>query len=230
MDQPMNQSMNQPINQSMNQSMDISMNQIDNITLKFFANKLQYDYVLKKNELFNNNAFYSDKKFYKKRVIDLTKKLFRNEIEDLQLYDSFNCYIKSCINHLKFIDKKDIIQEKYTTILDNSCNNSCDNSCNNSCDNNDNSWNDNSWNDNSWNDNSCNSGNDKVNECDILFANQTVKKINLDTFVIKKKQKEKTKIFPKKEIINIKTKEHKTKGLKKKNINNIYEEPNKKEK
>jgi hypothetical protein len=65
----------------------------------------------------------------------------------------------------------------------------------------------------------------------MLFAKEEdVKKINLDTFVIKKNSKPKSKILPKKEDVNIKTKEHKTKGIKKKkNINNIYEEKNKKE-
>ena len=217
--------MNQSMNESMNESIDISMNPIDNITLTFFANKLQYEHVVKKKELFNNNEFTSDKKFYKKRIIDLTKKLFRNGIDDLQLYDSFNCYIKSCINHLKFIDKKDIIQDKYNTmivpsgnIVDDDVDDDDDDDINN-----------------------YDINNYDINNCDILLTKNEVKQINLDTFVIKKKQKEKIKILPKKEIINIHTKEYKTKGIKakglkakglpkKKNINNIYEESDKKEK
>ena len=214
----MDKLMNQSMNQSMNESIDISMNPIDNITLTLFANKSQYEHVIKKKELFNNNEFSLDKKFYKKRVIDLTKKLFRNGIDDLQLYDSFNCYIKSCINHLKFIDKKDIIQDKYNSMMDMSCNTDDDND----------------------NDDDDDEKYD-INNCDILLTKNKVKQINLDTFVIKKKQKEKIKILPKKEIINIHTKEYKTKGIKakglkakglpkKKNINNIYEESDKKEK
>lgn len=201
----------------MNQSMDISMNLIDNITLTLFANKSHYEHVIKQKELFNNNEFTSDKKFYKKRIIDLTKKLFRNGIDDLQLHDSFNCYINSCINHLKFIDKKDIIQDKYNTMIVTSGNMDDDDDGDgdiNNCD---------------------------INNYDILLTKNEVKQINLDTFVIKKKQKEKIKILPKKEIINIHTKEYKTKGIKakelkakglpkKKNINNIYEESDKKEK
>ena len=150
--------------------------------------------------LHNDKQFLSDKKFYKKRVIDLTKKLFRNDVDDLQLYSTFDSYTKSCINYLKFLDKKDIIQEKYSNIIDSSCNN-------------------------------CDVDEYDISKCDILFAKEEdVKKINLDTFVIKKNSKPKSKILPKKENVNIKTKEHKTKGLKKKkNINNIYEEKNKKE-
>jgi len=176
------------------------MNEIDNITLNCFANKQQYEHVMKKNDFHNDKQFLSDKKFYKKRVIDLTKKLFRNDVDDLQLYSTFDSYTKSCINYLKFLDKKDIIQEKYSNIIDSSCNN-------------------------------CDVDDYDISKCDILFAKEEeVKKINLDTFVVKKNSKSKPKILPKKENVNIKTKEHKTKGLKKKkNINNIYEEKNKKD-
>jgi hypothetical protein len=52
-----------------------------------------------------------------------------------------------------------------------------------------------------------------------------VKKVTLDNFVIKSNESSKQKILPKKEEINIKTKEHKRKGIsKKKNIKNIYED------
>jgi hypothetical protein len=62
--------------------------------------------------------------------------------------------------------------------------------------------------------------------CDYLFSKpEDVKKLNLDTFVIKTVTNPPQKIIPKRENVNIKTKEHKTKGiLKKKNIDNIYED------
>ena len=94
------------------------MNEIDNITLNCFANKQQYEHVMKKNDFHKDKQFLLDKKFYKKRVIDLTKKLFRNDVDDLQLYNTFDSYTKSCINYLKFLDKTDIIQEKYSYIID----------------------------------------------------------------------------------------------------------------
>ena len=59
--------------------MDISMNEIDNITLSYFANKSQYISILKKTEENNDKKFINDKRFYKKRVLDLTKRLFREE-------------------------------------------------------------------------------------------------------------------------------------------------------
>jgi hypothetical protein len=180
--------------------MDISMNEIDNITLNCFANKQQYEHVMKKNDFHKDKQFLLDKKFYKKRVIDLTKKLFRNDVDDLQLYNTFDSYTKSCINYLKFLDKTDIIQEKYSYIID-------------------------------YSKTSGELDDYDISTNNMLFAKEEeVKKINLDTFVIKKNSKPKSKILPKKEDVNIKTKEHKTKGIKKKkNINNIYEEKNKKE-
>ena len=176
------------------------MNEINNITLNCFANKQQYEHIMKKNDFHNDKTFLSEKKFYKKRIIDLTKKLFRNDVDDLQLHNTFDNYTKSCINYLKFLDKKDILQDKYSNIIDSSNNN-------------------------------VDLDEYDISKCNRLFAKEEeVKKISLDTFVIKKSEKTKPKILPKKEKIDIKTKEHKTKGLKKKkNINNIYEEKNKKE-
>lgn len=94
--------------------MDISMNEMDNLTLEFFMNKSQYQGLIKKHDIFNDKNFNKEKKFYKKRILDLTKKLFRNEVDDSQLKNNFNGYIKSCCNYLKFIDKSDLMQENYS--------------------------------------------------------------------------------------------------------------------
>lgn len=95
--------------------MNKAMSEIDNITLNYFINKAQYDNILKKNEDFTDKQYKSDAKFYKKRILDLTKRLFRTseeDVVDVQLNKSFTSYIKSCINYLKFLDKSDIIQKK----------------------------------------------------------------------------------------------------------------------
>jgi hypothetical protein len=187
--------------------MDISMNEIDNITLSYFANKSQYTSILKKTEENNDKKFINDKRFYKKRVLDLTKRLFREEEPNTQLIGFFNTYVKSCVNYLKFLDKSDIIQEKYGSMtvdenqekpvieVDASGNNIY-------------------------------IENMEYKNSDYLFSKpEDVKKLNLDTFVIKTVTHTPQKIIPKRENINIKTKEHKTKGiLKKKNIDNIYED------
>ena len=89
------------------------MNYLDNITLEYFTNRNQYETIFKKTDPTIQKKFSSDKRFYKKRVIDLTKRLFKNEIQDIQLVNVFNGYIKSCINYLEFLDKSDVIQDKY---------------------------------------------------------------------------------------------------------------------
>jgi hypothetical protein len=187
--------------------MDISMNEIDNITLSYFANKSQYTSILKKTEENNDKKFINDKRFYKKRVLDLTKRLFREEETNTQLIGFFNTYVKSCVNYLKFLDKSDIIQEKYSSMnvdgnLENT-NSEVDASGDN-----------------------IDIENMEYKNCDYLFSKpEDVKKLNLDTFVIKTVTNPPQKIIPKRENVNIKTKEHKTKGiLKKKNIDNIYED------
>ena len=187
--------------------MDISMNEIDNITLSYFANKSQYTSILKKTEENNDKKFINDKKFYKKRVLDMTKRLFRDEETNTQLIGFFNTYVKSCVNYLKFLDKSDIIQEKYGSM--------------------------NVGDDQEKPISEIDASGDDIDienvdykNCDYLFSKpEDVKKLNLDTFVIKTVTNPPQKIIPKRENINIKTKEHKTKGiLKKKNIDNIYED------
>jgi len=187
--------------------MDISMNEIDNITLSYFANKSQYTSILKKTEENNDKNFINDKRFYKKRVLDLTKRLFREEETNTQLIGFFNTYVKSCVNYLKFLDKSDIIQEKYSSM-------NVDENLEKTISDVDASG------DNIYIENM------EYKNSDYLFSKpEDVKKLNLDTFVIKTVGNPPQKIIPKRENINIKTKEHKTKGiLKKKNIDNIYED------
>ena len=114
------------------------------------------------------------------------------------MYSTFDSYTKSCINYLKFLDKRDIIQEKYGNIIDSSCNN---------CDVDD------------YDISKCDI---------LFAKEEEVKTINLDTFVVKKTIAEsKPMVTTKKgQNVNIKTNpEHITKGIlkKKKNITNIYE-------
>ena len=52
-------------------------------------------------------------KFYKKRILQVTKDLLKgNSISD-DVDTVYIDYIKTLIDHFKFIDKKDMIQEEY---------------------------------------------------------------------------------------------------------------------
>jgi hypothetical protein len=190
-----------------------SMSEIDNITLNYFANKSQYVNILKKTEISKDKKFKTNKKFYKKRILDLTRRLFRDDEEetvDIHVNNSFNTYIKSCITYFMFLDKNDIIQEKYAIDITNQTPLSEIDDIHDEIDTND------------------TENKLEYKNRDYLFSKPgEVKKVTLDTFVIKTIDNSKPMILPKREITNIKTKEHKTKGIKKKkNINNIYEETN----
>ncbi len=207
---------------SMNTVMNIVMNEIDSITLNYFANKSQYDSILKRTEYGSDKQYKNDIKFYKKRILDLTKRLFRSDeekIDDIRVNKCFATYVKSCVNYLKFIDKSDIIQQKYETETDIYTTDDPSSLYKNNLEemNHDNSNHDNS------NQQLNSSG---IKNCDHLFSRvEDVKKVTLDNFVIKSNESSNQKILPKKEEINIKTKEHKRKGIaKKKNIKNIYED------
>ena len=207
---------------SMNTAMNIVMNEIDSITLNYFANKSQYDSILKRTESGSDKQYKNDIKFYKKRILDLTKRLFRSDeekIDDIHVNKCFATYVKSCVNYLKFMDKSDIIQQKYETETDIYTTDDRSSLYKNNLEemNHDNSNHDNS------NQQLNSSG---IKNCDHLFSRvEDVKKVTLDNFVIKSNESSNQKILPKKEEINIKTKEHKRKGIaKKKNIKNIYED------
>ena len=178
------------------------MNYLDNITLEYFTNRTQYETILKKNDINNDKYYTKNKKFYKKRILDLTKRLFRDELEeqDKQLKSIFDSYVKSCINYLQFLDKRDIMQDKYD---------SSDNNINtvNTV--------------NTVNTNSITIGDNSIidinkhtnNDC-LLFKKEEVKKVNLDNYVIHTNKIETPKILPKKQEINLKSKKYKTKGIK----------------
>lgn len=200
----------------MDTSMNIVMSDIDAITLNYFANKSQYNSILKKTEIGSDKQYKNDIKFYKKRILDLTKRLFRSDEEqvgDIHVNKCFTTYVKSCVTYLKFIDKSDIIQQKYETEKD--IHTTDDPSI---------LYAEEEEIDQDTSNNELNLS--TVKTCDHLFSRvEEVKKITLDNYIIKTNEHSKQKILPKKEEINIKTKEHKRKGIaKKKNIKNIYED------
>tara|TARA_B100001059_G_C17827981_1_gene582713 strand:- start:3107 stop:3694 length:588 start_codon:yes stop_codon:yes gene_type:complete len=161
-----------------------------------------------------------DKKFYRKRILALTKNLLSTDETDVpsEIERYFKEYIGSCIDYFKTVDNNDLRQDEYRymdedkdedkltngeylevedSILDTD---NCDTSSNN---------------------------------IDSLL----IRKINvantLDNFVIRNSSKKKV-IIPKKKKVNLRDPSLKTKGTEKmgekNNIDNIYEYDNKKTK
>lgn len=96
----------------------MSEDYINQITIDYLINKGIY-----KNHLENikiKNANKKDKKFYRKRILNLTKDflLFKEEEEpvlpDVKYY--FELYVKTCVEYFKTLDKSDIIQEDYSDL------------------------------------------------------------------------------------------------------------------
>ena len=103
--------------------MDISMNSIDSMTLSYFTNRSQYEQILHRTLNQSINLEYAkEKRFYKKRILDLNKKLFRNEIDDCSMMNNFDMYIKGCIDYLKMIDTSELMQKQYQDFSNNGSN------------------------------------------------------------------------------------------------------------
>jgi len=97
-------------------SINTSMSLVNNITIDCLMNTSRYnkckEYLLNSKNL----EFNRDKKFYRKRIISLTKELFHNNEEYENLIAIFNSYIKQLIIYFKEIDRKDIIQCDYNSL------------------------------------------------------------------------------------------------------------------
>lgn len=94
----------------------MSENIMHQITLDCLVNKEVYIKMQKQNAINNTNK--KDKKFYRKRILNLTRELLLkkevnyNEINP-DIKSSFDNFIKTCIHYFKIIDRNDILQEDY---------------------------------------------------------------------------------------------------------------------
>ena len=102
----------------------MSDNLISEITIGYLMNKDQYaKYIMNKSNngsTTSSNSIRKDKKFYKKRIYDLTKQLINNEKPEgvySGIIDTFELYTKICIEYFKTLDKTDIIQKDYNGLI-----------------------------------------------------------------------------------------------------------------
>jgi hypothetical protein len=86
---------------------------VNAITLECMINPKIYS-VATKHQNESNDA--SDCKFYKKRAIALTKSMFDNKICNNNMKKAFDVYLKDCIEHFKFQDTFDILQDEFSGI------------------------------------------------------------------------------------------------------------------
>lgn len=204
------------------------INNINALTLEYFSNSGLYNKSSNKVDI-EKNITQSDKKFYKKRIVNSTKNMLKGEFENDLLKDIFYKYIFSLISHFKRIDTYEILQKEIN--LDTSSNDlhhSYDTHYSHfssyTMETTNEQLSDTSENDK---DLSCISIPDLPisNPNELLFKKNETKVLMMDNFIQKRTiQKEKPKL-PIKKQINLREPEFKTKGIQKKvkkeNIDNV---------
>jgi hypothetical protein len=187
-----------------------SLNMIDDVTLAYMVNTTQYEKYLKKNNMDYDSGFKRDIRFYRKRIISLTKDLFKEQVENDKnqnvLVGAFNMYMRACISYLKFSDQSETIQKCYVclgldiTDADDDNHNQNNENINQKC--------------------ICKNKNEndlfelnKANE--LCFKPKEVKKITLDNYIIRKNVKRSEPIiYPQQFTFNPRDPTFKHKGLK----------------
>ena len=100
--------------------MDVSTNKID---LEYLTNPCYTIKVPEKKKELLYCVSNEDLDFYKKRIFELTRKMLLGGKINTKINDAFHAWAKVSIEHFKFMDKKDIIQEDYKDIVDKKNNN-----------------------------------------------------------------------------------------------------------
>jgi hypothetical protein len=93
---------------------------INAITLECLMNPQHYDTYTQK--LANTKTGGEQKeqlKFYKKRILSLTKDMFKNKFPNRESEVLFGQLTDCLIAHFEFLDKKDIMQEEYDNYQEN---------------------------------------------------------------------------------------------------------------
>ena len=92
---------------------------INQITLDCLLNKEQYSKYLNNtmNKTLHSNK--KDRKFYKKRILQLTKDLLSSETDaTMDIMYAFDNFTRTCISYFKMMDKTDILQTDYNDDVD----------------------------------------------------------------------------------------------------------------
>jgi len=96
--------------------MNLNLDQVDHVTLDLMVNQPQYERYLRMREADLNGKFEKAKRFYKKRIIEMTRDLLKGETEtmtDIFVSQAFDAYAKACITHFRNKDKNDALQEEH---------------------------------------------------------------------------------------------------------------------
>lgn len=94
--------------------MNLNLDQVDHVTLDLMVNQPQYERYLRAKEADLNGKFEKAKRFYKKRIIEMTRDLLKGDtVNDIFVLQSFDAYAKACITYFRNKDKNDTLQEEH---------------------------------------------------------------------------------------------------------------------
>jgi hypothetical protein len=209
--------------------MNLNLDPVDHVTLDLMVNQPQYERYLRAKEADLNGKYEKAKRFYKKRIMEMTRDLLKGEpetVNDIFVLQSFEAYAKACIAYFRNKDKNDTLQEEhmaecvavgYLPPIVEDVNDEAVNDVDDNADN-----------DNADNDNADNDGDGVLNESskkklDILmsFDKHKGQKIpTLDTYVIKTTPPERSNPvpIPQQREINLDDPKFKTKDIKPKKL------------
>lgn len=96
-----------------------SMNACDKLTMDTMINVAAYSKYMARKETdtkIRSTETKSERRFYKKRILELTKQLIKNpaHTSDSTVINTCNAYINACIVHFKFVDLSDTLQMEHT--------------------------------------------------------------------------------------------------------------------
>ena len=94
--------------------MNLNLDQVDHVTLDLMVNQPQYERYLRIKEADMTGKYEKAKRFYKKRIVEMTRELLKGEtVNDIFVIQAFEAYAKSCITYFRNKDKNDTLQEEY---------------------------------------------------------------------------------------------------------------------
>jgi hypothetical protein len=96
--------------------MNLNLDAVDHVTLDLMVNQPQYERYLRAKEADLNGKYEKAKRFYKKRIMEMTRDLLKGEpetVNDIFVLQSFDAYAKACITYFRNKDKNDTLQEEH---------------------------------------------------------------------------------------------------------------------
>ena len=94
--------------------MNLNLDAVDHVTLDLMVNQPQYERYLRNKEADLTGKYEKAKRFYKKRITEMTRDLLKGEtVNDIFVIQAFEAYAKACITYFRNKDKNDTLQEEH---------------------------------------------------------------------------------------------------------------------